>query len=362
MTRGKELAARTALVVASVVMGLVLLELGYRLAKETLSLLQELDHADTPALAHWAIPDPLLGFVPRPGGISRNGPFDDDGFRLAPAMVPANPGLVVATGDSFTLGEEVANDETWPAILQELTGVRVINAGVSAYGIDQTVLRTERLAATLAPTAMVVGFIADDIWRTEMRRLWDRKKPYFVGDGGVLVLQAVAEPATETGSASSLWDLLRQSALVNVVLGGLAVLDDWRYSHNEWLGDNVRALPSGSGEEISCALMHRLAEAGVPILVVAQYDLNFWARGPNHLAELRRQSLMVLGCASAAGLATLDTFGMLKEAIRHSGLHSLYLQDHHSAFGNGLVAQSIAEALTVRGMLKVPMQRPRNSP
>ena len=61
--------------------------------------------------------------------------------------------------------------------LQQLTGRRVLNGGVSGYGFDQTVLRAEQLAARYKPSAIVVSFIADDIQRTEMRRLWSADKP-----------------------------------------------------------------------------------------------------------------------------------------------------------------------------------------
>ena len=44
----------------------------------------------------------------------------------------------MAVGDSFTFGDEVNDGQTWPAQLQQLTGRRVINGGVSGYGFDQT--------------------------------------------------------------------------------------------------------------------------------------------------------------------------------------------------------------------------------
>ena len=99
-------------------------------------------------------------------------------------------------GDSFTFGEEVKDDETWPAHLQQLLGRRVLNAGVSGYGFDQIVLRAERIVPDIHPSAVVVGFIADDIVRTEMRRRWSAEKPYFDIQNGALVLRNVAGPAT----------------------------------------------------------------------------------------------------------------------------------------------------------------------
>ena len=202
MTRRREFAACATLVVASVIVGLILLELDCRLANEAHRLLIAPNLSERPF--DWVIHDPLLGVVFKPNGTSVDGSFDRDGFRTTLAPTPTNAGLVIATGDSFAYGQEVADDEAWPAIVQELTGVRVINAGVSAYGIDQTVLRTELLAAALAPTAMVVSFIADDIWRTEMRRLWGANKPYFaLGKDGELVPHNVPVPSGKPEAPAS---------------------------------------------------------------------------------------------------------------------------------------------------------------
>ena len=80
----------------------------------------------------------------------------------------------MAVGDSLTYGDEVRDEEAWPAQLQRLTGRRVLNGGVTGYGFDQIVLRAEQLTNMHKPSVVVVGFIADDIRRTEMRRMWWR--------------------------------------------------------------------------------------------------------------------------------------------------------------------------------------------
>src|SRR5260370_1132446 len=83
--------------------------------------------------------------------------------RLAPRPADATDGPpVLATGDSYTQGDEVDNDHTWPAQLQGLLRRRTINAGVAAYGFDQIVLRTEQLVPVVRPGLIVLGFIGDD--------------------------------------------------------------------------------------------------------------------------------------------------------------------------------------------------------
>ena len=82
----------------------------------------------------------------------------------------SSDGSILAVGDSYTYGDEVLDEETWPAQLQRLTGRPVLNGGVTGYGFDQIVLRAEQLAAIHRPSIIIVSFIAHDILRTETRR------------------------------------------------------------------------------------------------------------------------------------------------------------------------------------------------
>lgn len=66
---------------------------------------------------------------------------------------------MIAVGDSFTAGSEVADAETWPAQLERLIDGPVINAGVGGYGTDQMILRSESLLPVLQPSAVVVGIL-----------------------------------------------------------------------------------------------------------------------------------------------------------------------------------------------------------
>ena len=88
---------------------------------------------------------------------------------------------VLAIGDSFAFGDEVADHETWVAHLERVLHKRVLNGGVSAYGIDQAVLRSERLLDRHQPDVVILSFISNDIDRTEFSYVpWGHGwKPYF---------------------------------------------------------------------------------------------------------------------------------------------------------------------------------------
>ena len=345
MHKTNDVTGRLALLIGSVLATLLVLEVGVRLAHGTqwlvhwpnLVLQFRLGDVDALGMAY----DARLGFVPRPGHTVGAISYDAHGFRLSPAASPpplAEP-PILAVGDSFTHGDELRDGETWPAQLQGLIGRRVVNGGVRAYGIDQMVLRAESAAADIKPAAIVLAFIPDDVRRNEMRRMWGAEKPYFAVVDGVLVLRNVPVPPSPTPAETlSIWQrLFGRSLLVNFVLLRLG----WQY---EWVLDHERVLTAQEGERLLCPLMRRLADIGLPALVVAEYDSYAW-EDPGYAPVLRQTSARVLACASAAGLATLDLFDAIDAAVKQQGLAPLFRVAHPSPQGAHLIARKIADEL-----------------
>jgi hypothetical protein len=217
----------------------------------------------------------------------------------------------------------------------------VLNAGVSGYGFDQSVLRAEQIAAARRPSAIVVGFIADDIRRTEMRRQWGAEKPYFDFQGNGLVLRNVPVPPRPDPRATlSFWQrTLGHSFLFDFVMRRLDLLYDW-------FGDHVRIHPPGDGERIACLLTERLralqASSGARVLVLAEYDPMVW-QSPEFAAEQRRMARGLLACAQQRGLGAVDCFDAL--AATPGGPRGLYGLWHMNDKGNRVVAGLVADAL-----------------
>ena len=115
---------------------------------------------------------------------------------------------------------------------------------------------------------------------------------------------------------------------------------------DDWTNRVRRALPEGAGEELACPLMQRLAGLGIPTLVVAQYE------PVGDPGEQHDEARLVLDCAAASGLATLDTFDAVSAAVREHGVSGIYLNGHHTARGNRIIAGRIATELARRGMLR----------
>jgi len=345
---------RIALVIGSVLFSLVLLELGCRIARgpEWLVqwpniILQDRLRTQRDVVGR-TIHDPRLGFVGRPDYASSDGRlhYDARGFRVTPApdgIALARPPILVL-GDSYAHGDEVTDQETWAAKLQSLTGRAVVNAALSGYGLDQMVLRAEIVAPEIKPSAIVLSFIADDVRRTEMKRLWGAEKPYFEWVDGALALRntPVPLPPSPADSLSVLQRLFGRSVLVDTVLRH----QGWQY---EWAIDHVRVLSDAEGERQLCPLMRRLATLGVPTLVVAEYDPYLW-QDADYAPLVHRVTGLVLKCAEAAGLATLDLFPTIDAAVRSQGLRSVYADAHPSPVGTAIAARRIADALKAHQM------------
>lgn len=111
-------------------------------------------------------PDPLLGWVPRPGARVRHvseGNFDvtytidANGRRAIPSPAGAQRTLHFF-GDSFTFGHGVEDDQTALSIIARALGARtkVANYGVMAYGLEQMFLHLRAAKDEIRPGDVVI--------------------------------------------------------------------------------------------------------------------------------------------------------------------------------------------------------------
>jgi lysophospholipase L1-like esterase len=146
------------LAAASLVLALGLAELGLRLMPPMgpefvlAATISDLDHGifeDDVALRVVLAPNvSKAGFR-----TNRNGTRGAD----IPAKQPAEK-RILTVGDSFTLGMQVRDDETFSALLDEALGdsVRVLNAGVPGYGTEQAIGMMRRLVPSVQADAVLL--------------------------------------------------------------------------------------------------------------------------------------------------------------------------------------------------------------
>jgi hypothetical protein len=139
---------------------------------------------------YFARRDPLLGWGP---------PVDSTSARPKPTRAdPAGDSAAPcasAYGDSFTWGDDVPDNGSYPHQLGVLLGCGVANFGVPAYGTDQALLRFRAQARGDRAPVVVLGHVSEDVLRNvnQYRNLLSPRhrlgfKPRFVPSGDTLRL------------------------------------------------------------------------------------------------------------------------------------------------------------------------------
>lgn len=109
------------------------------------------------------------------------------GDAAAPSKVRA-----VCSGDSFTLGYGVGDDDTWCARLAALDlRLETVNMGQGGYGVDQAFLWYRRDGVALAPRVHLFAFIDGDFERMRSARFLDYGKPTLALRDGTLAVADV---------------------------------------------------------------------------------------------------------------------------------------------------------------------------
>ena len=321
------------LLIASICVSLVALEIG---ARAYFGKTSDSAQATIPQMRYHEI----LGWEPNPGFRSLTVSHTDEPPAFRNNGTHGNESMppILAVGDSFTYGDEVADDETWPAQLQSISGHPVLNAGVGAYGIDQAVLRAEIVLDRFAPTTIIVAFISDDINRTEFHFYpWGGgHKPFFTHSNGELQLNNTPVPRRESKynpAISFLRGILKKSVIADKLL--------YRYAFNWWkeIPKNTRA--HDQGERVSAELITRLDERadsiGARFLAVA-LPTNGKIGDNSRIAAL-------LELLRDDGVDVLDLVELSKELDEATLKDGFERRGHYSPDLNSWVAQEIAAHL-----------------
>lgn len=112
--------------------------------------------------------DPKLGYRQKTGAAARKvSPLEYDiftdnlGFRAdSPVEVFPDQADVLVVGCSYTWGDGVQNESTYPNLLAKAAGLTVANAAVPGYGTTQSVLSVETYGF-LNPKTVIYGYIPD---------------------------------------------------------------------------------------------------------------------------------------------------------------------------------------------------------
>ncbi|HXG43336.1 MAG TPA: hypothetical protein VNJ71_01125 [Gemmatimonadales bacterium] len=259
---------------------------------------------------------------------------------------------VLALGDSYTVGFGVEEDEAWPRLLEarldagscRARPVRVINAGVSGYGLRQMRLWGEELVPRLRPAAVVLGFYVQG-WR----RVTD---PYTYFNGGIVRASELPRIAPAAGG-------VLVARLGRPTLRGL---EFWLDRHF-WFGAHLLALAAAprdrrpdphlltvreAAPRLAPALAElrslarELGEAGIPLVVLLIYhqepDGSFAATADTLAA-------VITEATRDARVPTVNLLPILRQAARGAARFRLGTDPHWTPEAHRLAAAAVAPAL-----------------
>ena len=368
MSKLKHAAITTCVVLGSLVFTLALVEVGLRLVylKDPWTLRNfSVDPINVQVSNISVRYDPVLGYIIAPNlrhGWSMTtgemGVHLNATLQIGQPSPPLPVGGILAVGDSFTFGSEVGDNQSWPAYLEAILGLTVVNAGVGGYGIDQTILRAEQLLDIVKPRLIIAAFIPNCIGRNEYSVNGGLIKPYFDVENGKLELRNVPVPEYQpteqhVGRARIIFGRFYTVAWVaeRLGLGKQWLISDkfeYRTVHNK-------------GFDVSCLIWKRLADRvasrKIPIIAFAEYA-GIQVSGHDDSRKSSRVEAM-LACATAAGVSVVDSYHYLLKQfetnkktfwdhwVRHP--HNTDMNTGHmSAVGNKAMAELLAEFIRTK--------------
>jgi hypothetical protein len=352
----KEVAGKILLSLISLILSLLCLEVGVRAYfGEFAARNFWLEQHDLLRSAYPVEFSPTLGWIPKAGSAARPNLWGTTVTILADGIRANRSGelpsrqrsgdLILAVGDSFTFGDQVSDAETWPALLQEMTGRRVLNGGVFGYGIDQTYLRMKGLSEKYLPTVIIFGFTPDDIDRCELSERTSVTKPYFEKTATGLELRDLHVTPRQAGG-DTLRRILGYSLLVHKTMDRVFP-SYWR--QGAWGSKKAH----GNGPEVACLIFEKVVEFWDAhpeidaIYVLAQYPVRVTAA---RRAKVKR----VLDCIADTRLHLIDMEEVLSTYRRASvAAYQSLFGEHMTPKGNEVVASTVAAALRGQSLDRV---------
>lgn len=292
--------------------------------------------------------DKELGWIPKKGNHPKNVwntkvTILNDGIRSNENIDRIeSEETILAVGDSFTFGDQVSNDETWPAILEDISHKRVINGGVFGYGVDQSYLRMQALVSKYHPDYIVFSLIPSDIHRCELSERTSVPKPYFnLSENGDLVL--INEHVRSHNPKEVSLDIFRKvmgySYLAHILVSKVAP-EYWL--QGLWRSTQVHS----KGAEVTCAIFKQLNQYAqktkVKLYILIQYAKDAFERKHGDVDK-------AITCIDNNVATLVDLRTSLSELKKHDidEYESLF-DNHMTREGNKFVASRLLDVISTR--------------
>ncbi len=325
----------------------------FRAAWRKINWEAQADHRPTAESIHTDY-DPLLGWISRPGhypdlyGEDRDLTIKTNRTRLTPSADPLDPTIhIVASGDSFTMGYGVGDEDTYLSNLEELhPGVNALNIALGGYGLDQAFLRYQRDGVHLPHQLHLFAFITEDYHRMGRARFMGYGKPTLALRDGSLVAENVPVPRARHSPRfqKRYGEAIRHLNITRWLTEGAARRAE---TEAEALEQNVQQLAQAVFHELH-ALHRAHGRTGVLVHLPVEND---HTRGESNgwRVWLRKE-------ADQNGWLFVDLVRPFR-AIPRDQVKPMFIQDdaerfrgargHYTEHGNALIARALLDELIV---------------
>jgi len=316
------------------------------------TFIAKLDAFDRITAYGFTAPNPILGYSLADGTFKIREPGWNgatitirQGVRANPNFEPASAvGAILAVGDSFVFGDQVSDDETWPALLERRLNRRVVNGGVSGYGPLQAVLRAEQLLKAQTYSLVLLSIlVSEDLPRDQwVKGYGDFYRPAVIREDGRLRYTTVAESRRIVSDG---YFVCAHPWIPEIFF--------WSHVAKRFflrLGYDGRCI---SIIHPIAATVDEILEFGVEQLAALPIDKVILLQYPRYAFEdvsLARQAVdearKIRDAADRHGLRVIDSYKSLKE----QPLSEIYTHSnwpHHSKWGNEVVADLIARKIGI---------------
>jgi len=279
--------------------------------------------------------DSGLGWRMTPFWEERGVHHNSHGYRSPHEFETGSQGLrIVTIGDSFTYGLGVEDGETYSAILEEASGAEVINTGVNAYGLDQSLLLWEREAKQLNPDIVILGYYTDEFNRNSLT-VRSGAKPYFVYDEARQEFQLSGVPVPTIEELASNGGLESEKKLR---IWQLLTYSKDRFVEKLGMFDSAdRDLRARLGDYLLKRLRDSVEESGARFLVLVIGD---------HVDGIEENIWIEKKIMESCRVNGIDCLNIAVEMRKHD-FQSFYLSSngHWSELGHRFAAAAIVDAL-----------------
>ena len=93
--------------------------------------------------------------------------FSIDKYGSRESIMDPSKATIISIGDSYTFCRQVEDSQTWQNSLSKLTGNSVLNYGVGNYGIDQAIIRLNKVFIPNNCEYAILGFVPETISRIQ---------------------------------------------------------------------------------------------------------------------------------------------------------------------------------------------------